>query len=136
VGVGGVRGGGKRGGPGGARGPSGAQGPGKAAFVEKIQKQGSLSGTTREVGSAGAAPAAPGAKVDPLTSQALAIARQLRAGEISTRHEATRRLVADILKQKLRMQSKALTQKIADALQDDPRLNHTLDRLWSEGSKG
>jgi hypothetical protein len=71
-----------------------------------------------------------------VTSQALAIAKQLRAGEISTRDEATRRLVADILKQKLRMQSKALTQKIADALQDDPRLNGTLDRLWSEGSKG
>jgi hypothetical protein len=133
VGVGGVRGGGKRGGAGGARGPSGAQGAGKSAFVEKVQKQGSLSGTTREVGSAGATATA---KVDPLSSQALAIAKQLRAGQISTRDEATRRLVADILKQKLRMQSKALTQKIADALQDDPRLNRTLDRLWSEGSKG
>ena len=133
MGVGGVRGGGKRGGPGGARGPGGAQGAGKSAFVEKVAKQGSLSGTTREVGSAGAAGTP---RVDPVTSQALAIAKQLRAGEISTRDEATRRLVADILKQKLRMQSKALTQKIADALQDDPRLNGTLDRLWSEGSKG
>ncbi len=68
-----------------------------------------------------------------MTAQALDIARQLKSGQIKTREEATKKLVADILREKVRMQSKALTQKIADQLQDDPRLSQALDRLWTKG---
>jgi hypothetical protein len=132
VAVGGVRGGGKRGGPGGARGaggPSGASKAGGAGFGAKVDRTDSLAGASREVASS--AVAAP----DPITARALELARQLKAGEISSRDEATKRLISDILKEKLRMQSKALTQRISDALSDDPRLNQTLDRLWAQGTK-
>ena len=40
--------------------------------------------------------------------------------------------VADILREKVRLQSKALTQKISDQLQNDPRINQALERLWSK----
>lgn len=132
MGVGGVRGGGKKGGAGGARGPSGSGGVGKtsgAGFQSKVGQTESVEGASREVANSGVA--AP----DPVTAKALELARQLQAGQIANREEATRRLVSDILKQKLRMQSKALTARIADALSDDPRLNQTLDRLWTQGSK-
>ena len=73
-----------------------------------------------------------GGAVEPLTSQALAIAQQLKNGDFKNKDEATRKLVAEVLEEKLRMKSSALTSKIADALQDDPRLNQALERLWSK----
>jgi hypothetical protein len=130
--VGGVRGGGKGGKAGGAKGPSGAGGA-KAAggsTFGKVDRSESLVGVSGLVGSGnvgvqGSEPV--------LTAQALAIAQQLKRGELGSRGEATKKLVAEVLKEKLRMQSKALTEKIADALQDDPRLNQALERLWSKG---
>lgn len=125
--VGGVRGGGKKGGAGAAKGAGGAAKAGGAGFAGKVGASESL------VGPSGAAGSANVQGPDAITSQALEIARKLKSGEISSRDEATRKLVADILKEKLRMQSKALTQKIADALTDDPRLGQTLERLWTKG---
>jgi len=37
-----------------------------------------------------------------------------------------------VLKEKLGMKSAPLTSKIAEALQDDPRLCQALERLWSQ----
>ena len=124
MGVGGVRGGGKRGGAGGV-----GKAP-RAGFDSRVDRAASTAGPSGTAGTSGAGALAP---ADALTSRALEIARLLRAGQISTRDEATRRLVSDILKQKLRMQSKALTQRIADALEDDPAMNRRLGRLWREG---
>jgi hypothetical protein len=69
---------------------------------------------------------------DPITAQALAISKQLKNGDFKSKDEATRKLVAEVLREKLRMKSAALTSKIAEALQDDPRLNQALERLWSK----
>jgi len=85
------------------------------------------------VGEAGAAAAA--GPADPVTAQALEIARQLKSGQLKSREEATKKFVAEILKDKLRMQSKALTQKVAEALQDDPRLSQALERIWDHGTR-
>jgi hypothetical protein len=69
---------------------------------------------------------------DPVAAQAAAIARKLKNGGFKSKEEATKALVAEVLKEKLRMKSSSLTSKIADALQDDPRLNQVLERLWSK----
>jgi len=124
-------GGGSKGRTGGVSGGGAAQGPSKAqgsgfARVERTEAQPGVSGL---VGSANVGPA------DPVTAQAMLVARQLKSGQIRTREEATKKLVGDILKQKLRMQSQGLTQKIADALQQDPRLQAALERLW-DGAEG
>jgi hypothetical protein len=92
-----------------------------------VEKSESLVGPSGLVGSGNVQAA------DPLTSQALAIARQLRAGEIASKQEAARLLVAEVLKEKLRLKSKVLTKRIADQLQDDPRLSQVLERLWAKG---
>ena len=131
--VGGIRGGGGKGRAGGARGATGKGGVGKtsgtsgSSFGGKVDKSEGLVGPSGLVGSGNVG------QVDPVTARALELARQLKSGEISSKEEATRKFVADILKEKLRMQSKALTSKIADALQDDPRLTQALERLWSKG---
>jgi hypothetical protein len=70
--------------------------------------------------------------ISALSTQALELARKLKNGEIATKEEATKQLVADILEEKLHLQSKALASRIAEALLDDPRLNKALDRLWSK----
>jgi hypothetical protein len=123
--VGKVGGGGRKGAAGGAKGAGAVGKTGAASFGGKVDKAESLVGPSGLVGSSNVAAA------DPVTAQALDIARQLKSGQIKTREEATKKLVAEVLKEKVRMQSKALTQKIADALQEDPRLNQALDRLWS-----
>jgi hypothetical protein len=130
--VGGVGRGGGKGRAGGAKGASGA-GPAKGASFG-----GKVDGTERLVGPSGAAGSgnvqgtqAPQA-ADPVTASALAIAKQLKNGDFKSKDEATRKLVAEVLKEKLKMKSAALTQKIADALQDDPRLNQALERLWAK----
>lgn len=122
---------GGRKGAGGASGAKGAGGPARAGgkgFGAKVGKSESLVGASREVSTADGA-----AATEAVTPQALEIARQLKSGQLKSREEATRKLVAEILREKLRLQSKALTQKIADALQDDPRLNQALERLWNKG---
>jgi hypothetical protein len=128
--VGGIRGGGGKGRAGGPRGATGKGGVAKASgkgFGGKVDKAGELVGPSGEVASGNVG------QVDPVTAQALELARKLKSGEISSREEATQKLVADILKEKLRMQSKALTTRIADALADDPRLTQALERLWTKG---
>jgi hypothetical protein len=70
---------------------------------------------------------------DPVSAQAAAIAKALRTGEISTKAEAVQKLVAGILKDRLRISSKSLSRKISDHLQDDPRLSQTLERIWAKG---
>lgn len=124
-------GGGSKGRTGGVSGGGATQGASKAqgsgfARVERTEAQPGVSGL---VGSANAGP------TDPVTAQAQLVARQLKSGQIRTREEATKKLVGDILKQKLRMKSEGLTQKIADALQQDPRLQAALERLW-DGAEG
>ena len=127
----GVGGGGKGSRAGGAKGPSGAGGPAKSggsSFGGKVDRYEGLVGASGLVagGNVGVGP------TDPVTARALDIARQLKAGQLKTREEATKKLVAEVLKEKLKMHSKALSSKIADALQDDPRLNQALERLWSK----
>ena len=136
MGVGGVRGGGGKGRAGGAKGAGKASGSGFSGKVEGAGGAGKAEGLVGPSGAAGSGNvggAAPMGSVDPVTAQALELAKQLKSGQIASKEEATKKLVADILKEKLRMQSKALTSKIADALQDDPRLNQALERLWSKG---
>lgn len=122
--VGRVGRGGSKGGVGGAKGAGGVSKAGGAGFADKVGKSESLVGPSRMAGTANVAAA------DPVSAQALDIARQLKSGQIKTKEEATRKLVADILKEKVRMQSKALTNKIAESLSDDPRLQRALERLW------
>lgn len=147
--VGGIRGGGGRGGPKGPKGAGkggGRVGGGGGSF--KVDKSESLVGTTREAGSSnvggvssaggaggpgGAGKAGAAGKTDPVAAQAMEIARMLKSGQLKTKEEATKKFVAEILKEKLRMQSKALTSRIADSLQEDPRLNQALERLWAKG---
>ena len=109
-------------------GSAGAGGVGKAgkAFGAKVDKTESLVAPSGLVGSSNVQAA------DPVTAQALDIARQLKSGQIKSKEEATKKLVADILREKVRLQSKALTQKISDQLTNDPRINQALERLWSK----
>ncbi|MBX5483691.1 MAG: hypothetical protein IRZ16_17855 [Myxococcaceae bacterium] len=135
MGVGGVRGGGGRGRAGGAKG-AGAGRVSGTGFSGKVESAGGAGRTEGLVGpssASGSANVGALGPVDPVTAHALELAMQLKSGQIASKEEATRRLVADILKEKLRMQSRALTSRIADALQDDPRLNQALERLWSKG---
>jgi hypothetical protein len=121
--------GGKKGasGAGGAKGAGSVGKAGGAGFADKVGKSESLVGPSRMAGTANVAAA------DPVTAQALDIARQLKTGQIKTKEEATRKLVADILREKVRMQSKALTARISETLTDDPRLQQALERLWAQG---
>jgi hypothetical protein len=132
MGVGGVRGGGKKGGAGGVKGGGPVGGAKGAGFAGKVGKNEAVEGVSGAVGSGnvGNVQAA-----DPITATAMDIARQLKSGQIKTKEEATQKLVGDILREKVRMQSRALTQKIADQLQDDPRLNAALDRLWGRAEE-
>ena len=124
-----------RGGKGRASGTSGssrsqsASKAGRTDFEAKVKV-----GRSEPTGTASPVAPSSAAAADPVTARALELARKLRSGEISTREEATKQLIAEILKEKLRMQSESLTSRIADALVDDPRLNQALDRLWASES--
>src|SRR5688500_15998101 len=98
--VGGVGRGGGKGRAGGAKGASGA-GPAKGAgFGGKVDKAESLVGPSGLVGSSNVQGAQP---TDPVTASAMAIAKQLKNGDFKSKDEATRKLVAEVLKEKLRM---------------------------------
>lgn len=133
MGVGGVRGGGRKGGAGGAGGAGGVKGGGAVGGAKGAGFAGKVDASQGLVGPSGAAASGNVQALDPVMANALDIARQLKNGQIKTKEEATKKLVADILKEKVRMQSRALTAKIADTLQDDPRLNQALERLWGRG---
>jgi hypothetical protein len=126
----GVGGRGKAAGGTGARGAAGPAAAGKAAgaFGAKVDKAESLVGPSGAAGSSNVGALAPS---DPVTAKAMDLIRQLKSGQLKSRDEATRKLVADILRDKVRTQSKSLTDKIAEQLKDDPRLNSTLERLWN-----
>ncbi len=127
--VGGVGRGGGKGRAGGAKGASGKAPVGGSSFGGKVDKAESLVGPSGLVGSSNVqGPQA----ADPISAQAMAIAKQLKNGGFKSKEEATRQLVAEVLKEKLHMKSSNLSSKIADALQEDPRLNQVLERLWSK----
>ncbi|MCL2012575.1 MAG: hypothetical protein FWG75_07310 [Cystobacterineae bacterium] len=69
---------------------------------------------------------------DPVIAQAAEIVRQFREGAIKTKEEATRRLVANILREIVRTNSKTLTNKIAEDIEGDPRLQETLEKIWAK----
>ncbi|MFZ5469602.1 MAG: hypothetical protein ACOZIN_09210 [Myxococcota bacterium] len=123
-----VGGGGKKGGVGGPKGATGATKTGKVSFGGKIDKTEAVERTSGVVGAGGVGGVQ---AADPVTTQALDIARLLKSGQIKSKEEATKKLVAEVLREKVRMQSRALTDRIADTLQDDPRLTQALERLWS-----
>jgi hypothetical protein len=129
-----VRGVGRGGKSGGARGASAAGGPSKAgaAFGAKVDRAESLVGPSGAAGSANVGATAP---ADPVTAQAMELIRQLKSGQLKSRDEATRKLVADILREKVRSQSRKLTDTIVDQLKDDPRLHQTLERLWKRAEE-
>ena len=56
--------------------------------------------------------------------------QQLRTGQIASKEEATRRLVAGILRERIRLESRVLTKRICDQLQADPAIRGALERLW------
>jgi hypothetical protein len=118
----------KGGGAGGTGKAGAAAKAGGAGFAGKVGRNEAVEKASGLVGASTGSIAAP----DPVTVKALDIARQLKTGQIKSKEEATRKLVADILREKVRMQSRALTQKIADQLRDDPRLSQALERLWSK----
>lgn len=131
MGVGPIRGGGGRGGPKGtgkAGGPGGKGAVGKAggATFGKTDATSGLVGASGLVGSSEVTGAA-------VVEHAKEIAKALKSGEIATKAEAARRLVADILKERMDIQSKALEARIAEQLIDDPRLQQTLERIWQKG---
>jgi len=115
-------------GAGGAKGTGGAAKASGKGFGVKVDRTGSMSGASREVSASSEVAAA-----DPVTPQALEIARQLKNGTLKNKEEAAKKLVQEILREKLRVKSFALSSKIAEAIQDDPRLNQALERLWSKG---
>jgi len=69
---------------------------------------------------------------EPMVARAAEIARQFRDGAIKTKEEATRHLVANILREIVQIRSKVLTDKIAQELEGDPRLRETLERIWAK----
>lgn len=124
--VGGIRGGGRGGGVKGPKGPGGTSKAGGGTFG-KVDRSEKLVGPSGLSGSAEVGPS------DPVSMQVLAIARALKSGEIGSKSDAAQKLVASILRERLRLGSKALSKKISDHLQEDPRLAQTLDRLWARG---
>ena len=128
----GVGRGGKSGGAGRAGAASGPAKTSGAGFGGKVDKAESLVGPSGAAGSSNVQGTAP---TDAITAQVLDIARQLKDGQLKSRDEATKKLVSDILREKVRMQSKQLTEKIVDQLKDDPRLSQTLDRLWKRAEE-
>lgn len=133
MGVGPIRGGGSRGGPKGPKGAGKAAG-GKGA-VGKAGGGGPADRTERTAGLVGPSGLAGSSEVGggAVIEQAKQVARALKSGEISTKAEAARRLVAGILKERMDIQSKALEARIAEQLQQDPRLQQTLERIWQRG---
>ena len=122
--VGGGRSGGR---VGGSRGPSGAGGAGKGGSDFRVDRNAPAAGSI----AAGGAVAA--TAVDPTTLKAMEFSQQLRQGILSSKREATERLVDEILRRKLRTKSTALTGRITDALEEDPNVSQLLERLWAKG---
>jgi len=127
-----VRGVGRGGKAGGAGRAGGTAKAGGASFGARVEKSESLVGPSGAVGSSNVGGVA---AADPVTAQALELARQLKSGQLKSRDEASRKLVADILREKVRLQSKQLTDKILEQLKDDPHLSSTLEHLWNKAER-
>lgn len=132
-----VRGAGRGGKAGGARGASGAGGAAKTsgasgAFGAKVDKTESLVGPSGAAGSSNVGGVGP---TDPVTAQAMELVRQLRTGQLASREEASKKLIADILREKVNNQSKKLTDRIFEQLKDDPRFSQMFDRLWNRAQE-
>jgi len=119
--------GGKKG-AGTARGAGAAKKADGAGFQAKVARVESIAPTV-SLGEVGAV-AGTG---DPVLLRAAEIARQFRDGAIKTKEEATRHLVANILREIVHTSSKTLTDKIAQEIEGDPRLRETLERIWAKG---
>jgi hypothetical protein len=134
--VGGVRRGGKSGGP---RGPSG---PGKTGGTStfKVGGTGATSGVAAKTAVAGAAGTDAADALAAIRSEISTIAAGLKNGTIASKAEATQKVVQMILEKKSLLGgakgkgAKKLVQQIADTLQDDPRLAAALERSWSRAS--
>ena len=131
MGVGPIRGGGNRGGAKGAgkaggAGGKGAVGKAGGATFGKVDQTSGLVGASGLVGTSEVSGAG-------VVEQAKQIAKALKSGEISSKAEAAKKLVASILKERMAVQSKALEARIAEQLIEDPRLQQTLERIWQKG---
>ncbi|MCL2178401.1 MAG: hypothetical protein FWC28_03920 [Proteobacteria bacterium] len=112
-------------GAGAARGAGSIRKAGGSLFQAKVERVAPTS-SLRELG------AVVGREGDPIVAQAAEIARQFRDGAIKTKEEATRQLVANILREIVRTKSKTLREKIAEDIEGDPRLRETIERIWSK----
>jgi len=116
---------------GGKKGTGATRGAGAAkagpAFQAKAERVESVAPSI-SMGEVGAVVAAS----DPVMAGAAEIARQFRDGAIKTKEEATRCLVANILREIVRTNSKTLREKITQELEGDPRLRETLERIWAK----
>ena len=123
---------GKAGVPSAGAGGAAKAAPKGGAFGSKVDRSQSL------VGPSGAAPGGNVgalASADPVTAKAMELIRQLQSGQLASREEATRKLVADILREKVRSRSKSLTKRITEELNNDPRLKQTLEHLWNHAEE-
>jgi hypothetical protein len=120
--------GGRAGGAARASAAAGAAKTSAAGFAGRVESTGGVSGAAGAGPSAGVVQAAP---PDAVTAQVLDLARQLKEGQLKSREEATKKLVADILRDKVASKSKKLSQQVFEQLNDDPRLKQTLERMWS-----
>ncbi len=133
MGVGPIRGGGNRGGPKGAGKAGGANGKGAVGKAGGATF-GKTDATQGLVGPSGAAGSSEVMGADAVEqAKAREIAAALKSGEIKSKADAARKLVASILKERMAVQSKALETLIAETLIDDPRLQQTLERIWQKG---
>ncbi len=128
----GVGRGGRAGGAGKASAAGGAAKAGGASFGAKVDKAESLVGPSGAVGSSNVGTVA---AADPVTAQVLDIARQLKEGKLKSRDEATKKLVNDILREKVRLQSKTLTDKVAEWVKGDPNLSKALEQMWKRAEE-
>jgi len=132
MGIGPVRGG-NRGGP---KGPKGAGKAGGKGAVGKAggKDPGKTDRTETLVGVSGAAGSGEvgGVASASTLEKASEIAAMVRKGEVA-KADAAKMLVANILREQLKMQSKQLESRIAEQLEQDPRLAQTLERIWQRG---
>lgn len=150
MGLGGIRGGGRRGGAGkgggasgtsGSSGAKGPSGPGKAGpasggdFGGRVDKLQSTMGSLATSG--------PGGVSDVVTAKALEIRAALAAGLKSARDEeskkrlrekAERQLVEYVLEHEMRLKSRVLTNAIAQRINEDPDLGEAMNRILSPGA--
>lgn len=120
------------------RGPGRGNRPGGANAPPKSSQAAKANSTFEAKASSPASAAAASAKTaaaQAATAQVLELVRQLKSGELKSREEATKKLIADILKRKPRTTSKKIKEQVFGALADDPRLSKTLERMWDRAEE-